>query len=49
MDANNIKIADLPFELENATITGIIKGAPSYLAPPALMRVIMRQRLISCA
>ena len=34
MDANNIKIADLPFELENAKITRIIKGAPSYLTPP---------------
>ena len=33
MDAGNIKIADLPFELENAKITSIFKGAPFYLAP----------------
>ena len=34
MDAGNIKIADLPFELENAKITGIVKGTPFYLDPP---------------
>ena len=35
MDAGNIKIADLPFELENAKITGIVKGVPSYIPPGA--------------
>ncbi len=33
MDGGNIKIGDLPFELENAKITRILKGAPFYLAP----------------
>ena len=33
MDAGNIKIADLPFELENVKITAVSKGAPFYLRP----------------
>ena len=33
MDAGNIKIADLPFELENVKITAVSKGAPFYLTP----------------
>ena len=35
MDGGNIKIADLPFELENAKITAISKGIPFYLTPNA--------------
>lgn len=35
MDGGNIKIGDLPFELENAKITRILKGMPFYLAPDA--------------
>ena len=34
IDANNIKLDALPFNLENAKITAIVKGVPSYLAPP---------------
>ena len=30
MDGSNIKIGDLPFELENAKITSVVKGAPFY-------------------
>ena len=33
MDGGNIKVGDLPFELENAKITAIFKGTPFYIAP----------------
>ena len=35
MDGGNIKIGDLPFELENAKITAISKGVPFYETPNA--------------